>query len=213
MEEDTRGLYFWPVRPDTSFEEIRVLKQRVDLELILDQSTQHRQCYRIVFQFHFDHVRGDRGVWVGGLSMVLLFCLMFWFGASKDFAVVFDFILVMWIWYSQLCCCFWFYSGHVNLIFTALLLLLNFHFDHTSLIFTATQFASSIFILFWSCESDIHSFAVVYYFILVMWIWYSQLCCCFNIFLVMWTWCSQLCCCFWFYSGHVNVIFTALLFF
>ena len=77
MEEDTRGLYFWPVRPDTSFEEIRVLKQRVDLEFILDQSTQRRQCYRIVFQFHFDHVRGDRGVWVGGLSMVLLFCLMF----------------------------------------------------------------------------------------------------------------------------------------
>ena len=110
-------------------------------------------------------------------TALLLFLILFWSCESDihSFAVVFDFILVMWIWYSQLCCCFWFYSGHVNLIFTVLLLFL---------------------ILFWSCESDIHSFAVVFDFILVMWIWYSQFCCC-----------------FWFYSGHVNLIFTALLLF
>ena len=78
-------------------------------------------------------------IWCLQLYCCFWFILVMWIWYSQ-LCCCFNFILVMWIWYSQLCC-FWFYSGHVNLIFTALLLFL---------------------ILFWSCESDIHNFAVVF---------------------------------------------------
>ena len=127
-------------------------------------------------------------------TALLLFLILFWsYECDIHNFAVFEFILVMWIWYSQLCCCFsWFYFGHVNPIFTALLLFLILFWSCESDIHSFAV----VLIFFWPCESDIHSSAVVFYFILVMWIWYSQFCCC-----------------FWFYFGHKNLIFTALLLF
>lgn len=42
------GLYMWPILPDTSFEHVRILKERVELELVEECSTQRKQYYRMV---------------------------------------------------------------------------------------------------------------------------------------------------------------------